>query len=378
EEVRSWYFEVWNEPNLKPFWDGSRSRYFELYRVTAQTIKAIDPHLRVGGPATSNFVPDARFDGEYENTDAHRTHQVDDLSSLNWHGVWIKEFLAFCQLEKLPVDFVSAHPYPTDFALDQTGLCVGRSRNADATYVDVKWLRDVVRQSAFPRAEIHMTEWSSSPSSRDCSHDFIHEAAYIVRTNLQCAGLVDSLSYWTFTDVFEEHGAGDSIFHGGFGMINYQGIVKPSFHAYRMLNALGDELLHIEDGLAVTRRGSLLQALLYHYPIKETICMSPFPNRAPAEVLATEGEPLQRELVICNAKPHAIFTLDVLDAEHGWAYPRWKEMQCPDTPSREQTHALRSTALHTKKQSLQADADGTLHLSLSLSPWSVTLLEELP
>ena len=50
EEVSQWYFEVWNEPNLHhAFFDGTRSQYFEMYRVTAQTIKSIDPTLRVGG-----------------------------------------------------------------------------------------------------------------------------------------------------------------------------------------------------------------------------------------------------------------------------------------------------------------------------------------
>ena len=57
--------------------------------------------------------------------------------------------------------------------------------------------------------------------------------------------------YWTFTDVFEEKGGGEEIFHGGFGMINFQGLVKPSFHAYRMLNQLGDEKIYYKDPLFI-------------------------------------------------------------------------------------------------------------------------------
>ncbi|HEU5397103.1 MAG TPA: beta-xylosidase, partial [Verrucomicrobiae bacterium] len=68
EEVRTWYFEVWNEPNLNPFFRGTKSQYFELYKTTARVLKELDPQLRVGGPATSNFVPDGRFDGETEDT----------------------------------------------------------------------------------------------------------------------------------------------------------------------------------------------------------------------------------------------------------------------------------------------------------------------
>lgn len=54
DEVLTWYFEVWNEPNLNGFWKGTRSEYFHLYKITVQAIKAIHPYLRVGGrrPAT--------------------------------------------------------------------------------------------------------------------------------------------------------------------------------------------------------------------------------------------------------------------------------------------------------------------------------------
>jgi len=72
DEVRRWYFEVWNEPNLRPFFQGGKSEYFELYRATVTAVKAVDAGLRVGGPATSNFVPDARVAGETEDIGQHK------------------------------------------------------------------------------------------------------------------------------------------------------------------------------------------------------------------------------------------------------------------------------------------------------------------
>jgi xylan 1,4-beta-xylosidase len=47
------------------------------------------------------------------------------------------------------------------------------------------------------------------------------------------------MSYWTFTDIFEEGGPVPSPFHGGFGLLNFQGLRKPSFYAYQFLNQLG-------------------------------------------------------------------------------------------------------------------------------------------
>ncbi|MCH9276064.1 hypothetical protein JS533_007230, partial [Bifidobacterium amazonense] len=76
DEVLTWYFEVWNEPDLHAFWNGTKSQYLTMYAATATAIKDIDPRLRVGGPATSNFVPDARFDGEVEDFSRHLTNKV--------------------------------------------------------------------------------------------------------------------------------------------------------------------------------------------------------------------------------------------------------------------------------------------------------------
>lgn len=370
-EVRTWYFEVWNEPNLNSFWDGTRSLYFSLYAATAQTIKSIDPHLRVGGPATSNFVPDDRFDGETEDFTHHLTHKVDDLDNLHWHGVWIEAFLDYCAKHHLPLDFVSTHPYPTDFAFDQTGRMKGRTRNVDSTRQDMMWLKQTVQHSAYPNAEIHLTEWSSSPSARDCTHDYLQEAAYLVKCNLDGIGLADSLSFWAFTDVFEETGAGDSIFHGGFGLINYQGIVKPSFHAYRMLSRLGDTLLYRDEHAFFTKKEGKLAALLYHYPLSSTVSMSPYPDRSRAQKELETGEAVTVSCTLTGLTPGAEILIETLDREHGWALPLWLDMGAPEPPTREETARLIEHANATDRRTVTADAQGTLTLQLSVCPWNV-------
>ena len=370
-EVRTWYFEVWNEPNLNSFWDGTRSQYFSLYAATAQTIKSIDPHLRVGGPATSNFVPDDRFDGETEDFTHHLTHKVDDLDNLHWHGVWIEAFLDYCAKHHLPLDFVSTHPYPTDFAFDQTGRMKGRTRNVDSTRQDMMWLKQTVQHSAYPNAEIHLTEWSSSPSARDCTHDYLQEAAYLVKCNLDGIGLADSLSFWAFTDVFEETGAGDSIFHGGFGLINYQGIVKPSFHAYRMLSRLGDTLLYRDEHAFFTKKEGKLAALLYHYPLSSTVSMSPYPDRSRAQKELETGEAVTVSCTLTGLTPGAEILIETLDREHGWALPLWLDMGAPEPPTRKETARLIEHANATDRRTVTADAQGTPTLQLSVCPWNV-------
>jgi hypothetical protein len=55
-EVARWWFEVWNEPNMPPFWTGSFDQYLELYRVTSDAVAASGHPVRLGGPVLA-YVP---------------------------------------------------------------------------------------------------------------------------------------------------------------------------------------------------------------------------------------------------------------------------------------------------------------------------------
>ncbi|MFJ6708725.1 MULTISPECIES: beta-xylosidase [unclassified Streptomyces] len=379
-EIRQWYFEVWNEPNLRPFFHGTRSQYFALYTATAAAVRSVDAALRVGGPATSNFVPDDRFAGEVEDLTRHaETIAAPDLDALDWTPVWLTEFLDHCHRTGSPVDFVSAHPYPTDWALDDLGRSVKLTRHADATRQDLEVLRRTVDASPFPGAEIHLTEWSSSPSPRDHTHDHLQAATFVVKANLESAGLVDSLSYWAFTDVFEEAGAGDTVFHGGFGMINFQGVPKPVFHAYRFLGSLGDELLARVPGAVVTRHGDsgALTVLAYHYPAEVTTAPpASFDDRTVAERTLATGTPRRLGITLTGLPARAAFTVEVLDHESGNTLELWRRMGSPDPLGREQARRLRREAGAPARHTVRASADGELRIDRAIAPWSVVLVRE--
>jgi xylan 1,4-beta-xylosidase len=377
DEVRRWYFEVWNEPNLRYFFrNGTQAQYFELYRVTAETVKAVDPQLRVGGPATSNFrlVPDPKQD------DATQRKAAAERGGGNWQPIWVEDFLKYCAANHLPVDFISTHPYPTDFPIDSTGSTVSQlRRSVDSTRQDLTTLRRMVAASAFPNAEIQLTEWNSSPSPLDHSHDSLAAAAFITKTNLESIGLVDSLSYWTFTDVFEEERKTDSIFHGGFGLINYQQIVKPAFHAYRFMNQLGDEKLSATEGAMITRQkeSGLITAIAYNYPLEVPGALPKTATVEEADKIVATGSPRHLTIDISGLTPGAPFSLETLDATHGNAVAAWESIGRPEPPNREETRLLRGEAWATKKEILHADTAGRLVLACAIDPWSVVLLSQL-
>jgi xylan 1,4-beta-xylosidase len=215
-EVEKWYFEVWNEPDLGGFFTGDMNEYFKLYQTTALAVKSVSPNYRVGGPATSGCK-------------------------------WINETLKFCSDNKIPLDFVSTHSYNTKQALDEFGL--KRPRLLEINYLSNNALstRRKIDSTSYKGMELHFTEFNSSPSSRDAIHDTYQNAAYILHTLKRTEGAVSSMSYWTFTDIFEEAGPAVTPFHGGFGLLNLQGIKKPTFYTYKFMSQLGDIELENKD-----------------------------------------------------------------------------------------------------------------------------------
>lgn len=228
EEVKSWYFEVWNEPNLDFFFAGTQADYFKLYETTARAIKAVDPLYRVGGPATAGCA-------------------------------WVPEFLAFCAKNHVPVDFVTTHTYGVDEGyVDTSTEDIGDtgekkmkgtvlSANPQSIAADVWRVRHEIDASAFPGLPLHITEWSTSYTPVDPVHDSYHSAAFIVDRIKKVGAAAASLSYWVFTDIFEERGPRMEPFHGGFGLLNYEEIAKPSFFAFQLLNRLGPVQLACGD-----------------------------------------------------------------------------------------------------------------------------------
>lgn len=236
DEVNTWHFEIWNEPNIKPFFSGTREEYFKIYEISVKAIKSVCGSYRVGGPAT------AAGDS------------------------WISEFIQFCHENKLPVDFVSTHIYGVAGAFDEFGDSVLVLADKDLIIEQVKLVYDKVKASPIPDLPIHFTEWSSSYSSRDPVHDTYLQAPHILYNLKRMEGYVESMAYWTFTDIFEEVGPPPSPFHGGFGLINTQGLKKPSFFAHEFLGKLGGTELSQDDPDSwVCKSAQGIQVLLWQY-----------------------------------------------------------------------------------------------------------------
>lgn len=218
EEVKTWYFEVWNEPNLNGFWSGTQEEYFKLYQYSVKAIKSVNKDYKVGGPATAG-------------------------------AAWESEMIEFCNKNQLPIDFVSTHSYGVKQGyLDEYGNSgTVLDKNPMSVSGDVISSRKEITNSVNPGLELHYTEWSSSYTPSDPMHDSYHQAAYILEKLKQIGQNANSMSYWVFTDIFEESAPRFTPFHGGFGLLNTQGINKPAFYSYKFLNELGNTELQNSD-----------------------------------------------------------------------------------------------------------------------------------
>jgi xylan 1,4-beta-xylosidase len=178
-------------------------------------------------------------------------------------------FEKYIVANNVPADFVATHAYGVNQGFLDADGSAGTllDPSPDAVSGRMQHSRELLKASGRPAMELHFTEWSSAYTPTDYMHDQYHQASFILDKIKRASPYVDSMSYWTFTDIFEENGPRFTPFHGGFGLMNLQGIRKPSFFAYRFLSQLGAEDVKSSDAQSwITRNADgTVQALVWDY-----------------------------------------------------------------------------------------------------------------
>jgi xylan 1,4-beta-xylosidase len=328
DEVANWYFEVWNEPNID-FWSGepNQATYFELYDHTARALKSVSARLRVGGPATSS---------------AH----------------WVDSFIQHAAAENVPTDFISSHGYGDDTVQDLFGT------NEDIPMdrrvcLAIKKVHDQIAASARPGLPLMWTEWNVPSFGPLHARDTIYVGAALTDDILQCDGLVNMMSFWTFSDVFEEDGPGREPFDGKFGLIALGGIKKPIYSAFALLHKLGQERLAQDfPEVLVTRRrdGSLAIAVWNLVDLDK------------------EGRERSIEVEIRGVPPDSRVRLSRVDSEHGNTLAAYRSMGSPRYPTPAQVRELNQVAEADSTQSLRL-SNGSIRLDVPVN--GLFLLEVL-
>ena len=326
DEVANWYFEVWNEPNLD-FWSGNpkESTYYELYDHTARAIKKVSTRLRVGGPSTAQ-------------------------------AAWADHFLAHCKENNVPVDFVSSHVYGNDKAEDVFGTHENIPRN-EMVCRAVNKVHQQIAASAYPRMPLIWTEYNADYSNQTQVTDSAYMGPFLANTIRECDGLTEMMSYWTFSDVFEEQGVVKTPFYGGFGILAERSIPKPAFNDFALLHRLGDTRLDVtSDSALVTRRkdGSIVIAVWNLF----------LPEQA--------GSPKTVTLHFKGLPSARSARITIVDKEHGSPLPTYDKLGRPQSPTLSQIEELQKAAALPAAQK-QTITNGAV--TLKLQPHALALIE---
>src|SRR6185437_13592335 len=321
DEVSQWKFEVWNEPNLD-FWQGlpKQASYFELYDHTARALKSVSPRLQVGGPATAA-------------------------------AAWVVAFLEHTHESGVPVDFVSTHVY----ANDSTHAVFGGFETIPRDQFVCRAVRKVhqqIQRSAYPNLPLIFSEFNASFANEPNVTDTDYMGPWLANTIRLCDGLVQSLDYWAFSDVFEEQGVVRTPFYGGFGLVAADHIDKPALNAFRLLHKLGDRRIALDSdsALATSSAAQNLTLALWNYAPPAGIGPTYTVPKGPA------GPARTFHLLIRNA-PSSAVTLWRVDDEHGNVIKTFDAMGRPTGDlTREQVQRLQAAAAPAPPEQLTLQA----------------------
>jgi len=367
ETVLSWYFEVWNEPDIEYF-HGTEDEYLKLYDYAVAGVRAALPGARVGGPATTS----PRNDHAYGYLQKFLEHANAGKSAATGGAV--------------PLDFISFHAKGQP-VIEGGKVTMGIDRE----------LKDVDRGfglvASFPKfaklpillSEADPEGCAACSSKVNPANNYRNGTLYPAYTAAAYARLLDlaakhrvnllGMLSWSFEfegrDYFE-----------GFRDLSTNGVDKPVLNVFRMLGMMGGERVAVESSGAVplgtmidvgvrgeadveglaTREGRVASVLVWDYhDVAE--------GGADAEVkVRVKGLPV--------GVKRALVQRYRLDETHSNAYTAWKAMGSPQSPTAEQIASFkRAGGLELLTSPVWVDvADGSVEVKTRLERESMELV----
>lgn len=349
EEVRSWHFEVWNEPNLSGFWSGQKEDYFQLYAHAARAVKSVDPEFKIGGPASSK-------------------------------AYWLTDLIDYCQREHVPIDFISTHLYPQDEFVEYSDRTSSPHSAGEFFQDTVRAAKATVTASSLPELPMHWTEWNTqlATSAQDVTWgdnrhvDSLHGGSFVVRQMIELDDAAETFTYWVASDIFEEGPIPSAPFSSTYGLLTIHGLPKATANAFRLLERLRGPRLGLElssvpafCGAVATQEGASIHLLLWNDlppgmtdpgSWRETVHLR-LPENSPARWLLT------RSHIRCGA---------------GSAFETWEAIGKPGNLSPSQLNMLRIQSEPAASVQRIQVCEGILEVPVMLAANEVLHLELRP
>jgi len=376
EEVLSWYFELWNEPDIN-YWIGTREEYCKLFDYTENALHSVLPTARLAGPTTTGILDGG---GQREYFEFFLDH--------------CKNGINYCDGKKgTRLDYITFHVKGGGFTFDINAK--PESPSVISLINQVRNGLDSIKKYGYENLEVVLSEadpdgWAAGGLYDNANMNFRNTEYYatyvasayhkIMQVGKTYGMTVRPLA-WAFLFPGERCFEGTRTF-------STQGIDKAVFNAFRLLSRLGEEELLCEsDGAfdlsAVTRatgkpaeidaievsgfaakgKNEGTQVLLYTHHDDQYLT-----GKVNVELAVdglSEGEYTVRRYLI--------------DDEHSNAYAEWLRQGKPWYPDKAQYEAIKAKEnLACIEEVVLADEKGRVSFSLELSAHSLSLFEILP
>jgi len=369
KEVASWYWEVWNEPDL-PYWQGSAEEYQQLYDYSADAVKRALPAIRIGGPTSTGPGDEkaAEFLRQFlehvvRGTNYATGRKGSPLDYITFHAKGRPKIVSGhvqmgseFQLRDAEKGFEIVASFPE---LKKLPIIIGESDPEGCAACSVKYNP----QNDYRNGTMYAT-YTAATLAR------IRELAMKHGVNL--AGAVT----WAFE--FE-----DQPYFAGFRDLATNGIDKPVLNVFRMLGLMEGDRVRTESSGAValedmiekgvknaadvnavaTEREGLISVLAWHYHDDDV-------TAADAQIaMASRGIPAGVRRVLVRRY--------CVDRTHSNSYTAWKSMGSPQKPTPEQYTALeRAGQLEMVGSPEWVEAkDGQIETKFALARQAVTLIQ---
>jgi xylan 1,4-beta-xylosidase len=366
-QVSTWYFEVWNEPDIG-YWHGTPQEYFKLYDYAVAGVRAALPNAKVGGPASTGPA------GAKAST-------------------FLDSFLQHCQHDKsaadgkpVPLDFISFHPKGRT-ALVDGHVRMGISNELQAAQTG---FRIVAKYPRFRNLPIILSE-ADPEGCAACSikdnpaNAYRNGPLYASYTatamkalfELQDEAKVNLITMLSWSFEFE-----NKSYFEGFRTLATNGIDKPILNLFRMAG-----LMSGERGMT-TSSGEVPLGALVSTGVRQAPDIDALATKADREAAVmvwnyhdddVPGPDAEVQITVTGI-PAGVKKVLLehyrIDETHSNAYTAWKNMGSPLSPTAEQYAQLKAAGqlgLLTSPAWLDVD-HGTVIIETSLPRQAVSLL----
>ena len=367
-EVRSWLWEVWNEPDID-YWKGTPEEYFKLYDFSVDAILRALPGARVGGPDSTgaSYPKAAEFLRKFLDHCAHQQNylsgkvgsRVDFISfhpkgAPHWQADHVEMGIAR-QLASIEEGFKIVASFPE---YRGTPVILGESDPEGCAACSAR----TNPQNAYRNSELYATYTA----------EVLDSIYYLAgREHTTFAGAVT----WAFE--FE-----DQPYFEGFRELATNGVDKPVLNGFRMFSLMGSERVNATSSAALpveeivragvrgqpdinaiaTRKDHEIEILVWNYHDDQ------LPVASAAIDLRVSGLPV-------NAGQASLEHFRI-DADHSNAFTAWKDMGSPQSPTAHQYEMLESAGqlqLLSSPSWLPVESGG-VHLQFTLPREGLSLI----